>query len=188
MSAALAVLWLLVPAAGKDARFDAAARAAYLDASVQAVREAKPAVLDQGHAYAAALERGACSSDHERLRADCLITAARRFCRTGGKAEGKRCPLFMDVIASNVLAERELISTAERYEMMRRHKDHRGEMNRRLGRIYGSLAVELRLSAGPSPRALGTAIDRYCLATADVSSLSWQTCAAALVWFIGRGG
>ena len=28
-------------------------------------------------------------------------------------------------------------------------------------------------------------IDRYCVQTADTTSLAWQACASSLVWFIG---
>jgi len=174
-----------VIAATPPARYEEAVRAAHLEQALTAIQEAKPAVLNQGQAYASAMERSACSSDNERLRADCLITAARRFCKSGaGRAEGKRCPLFMDVIASNVLAERELISTAQRYQIMRREKDFRKAINRQLQHRYGTLAVELRLAGSEGP--LGARIDRFCQATADRSNLAWQTCAAALVWFIGR--
>jgi hypothetical protein len=90
----------------------------------------------------------------------------------------------MDVVASNVLSERALISASERYRMMQASKDYRQQMVKALDRFYGALAVELRLFSGPKPKAAD--IDRYCLKNSDVSSLPWQTCATALVWFIGR--
>jgi hypothetical protein len=179
--------WLLL-GAGNRTSYEAVDRVAHLGAALSAVQEAKPDVLDKAYTFVSAMERGACASDNERLRADCLISSARRFCRSGGKSEGHRCPLFMDVIASNVLSEKELVPIAERYELMRKHKDHRGELMRRLQRRYGALAVELRLSADGRFGPLAQEIDRFCHESADQSSLSWQTCSAALVWFIGRGG
>jgi hypothetical protein len=175
------------PPGTPGATYEASARQPYLQAALLAVREARPAVLEQAYSYLSAMERGACAAgNNERLHSDCLITAARRFCRTGGKPEGSRCPLFMDVIASNVMAERELISEEQRYAMMQKTKDYRQELLRQMKRLQGSLAVELGLSAGVQGASEAGEIDRYCLATADKSRLSWQSCAAALVWFIGR--
>ncbi len=175
------------PPGTPGATYETSARVPYLEAALAAVREAKPAVLDQAYSYLSAMDRGACAAgNNERLHTDCLITAARRFCRTGGKPEGGRCPLFMDVIASNVMAERELIPEEQRYAMMQKTKDYRVELLRQVRRLQGSLAVELGLSAGTRGAAAPGEIDRYCLATADKSRLSWQSCAAALVWFIGR--
>jgi hypothetical protein len=183
----IAAVLSLVLAADPSATFETKARVAHLDAALRAIRESKPDVLDQAYAYLVAMERGSCASDNERLRSDCMITAARRFCKTGGKAEGSRCPLFMDVIASNVLAERELVPESQRYEMMNRAQDYRQEVVRYVRRMHGSLAVELALSTGSKAAASAAQIERYCRVTADKSSLSWQTCASALLWFIGRG-
>ncbi len=186
MTAALVLLLAL--GAGPGTRYDGPSRVRHLQAALESIQQASPAVLDQAYTYLVAMERGACASDNGRLHTDCLITASRRFCRTGGKAEGERCPLFMDVIASNVMAERELVSDAERYEMMRTQKDYRRELVRRVKRLQGALAVELGLAAGARRASAPEEVDRYCLATADKSRLSWQSCAAALLWFIGRKG
>lgn len=185
LTAGQRVLSSLPPPRRPGARYDTVSRGAYLNVALTAMRESSGPVLEKGYGYVSALESGACASDNERLRADCLIASARKFCKSGGKSEGPRCDHFMDIIASNVLSERELISTRERYDIMRTHKDSRAEVSRRLHRLYGELAVSLRL-AEPSGRGLGDDIDSFCQANADRSSLSWQTCAAALVWFIGR--
>jgi hypothetical protein len=57
-------------------------------------------------------------------------------------------------------------------------------------RLQGALTVDFRLSAGPltDASALGAAIDAYCLATSDLTNLSWQSCASGIVWFIGTSG
>jgi hypothetical protein len=102
----------------------------------------------------------------------------------------RRCTLALDIVVSNVLSERQLVSTERRYELMRKNKDYRAAIYDEVRRVQGAQAVEFRLSAGrlEDARALGEAIDAYCLASADVSDLSWQSCAAGLVWFIGTSG
>jgi hypothetical protein len=169
-----------------QAPYSTAGRVGYIVRSLQAIQQASPTVLDQAYTYLVAMDQGACNSQSARLRSSCLITAARRFCRTGGASEGKRCPLFMDVISSNVLAERELISESQRYEMMRRSKDLREELLRHLGHIQGNLAVQLWMFERTARREFHGRLDRFCLQTADKSGLPWQTCASMLVWFLGR--
>lgn len=189
---ALALLASAALAAGATPAhtYDAAHRAAHLEAALNAVRAASPAFLSQAYEYASAMERGACSSGVERLKVECLMTAARRFC----KPKDAGCPLVMDVVVSNVLAEAHFVPTERRYEIMKEHRDYRAEVARELRRIQGALAVDFQLRGAEAPaRPLPAQIDAYCVTAADKTHLSWQACAASLVWFIataapGNGG
>ena len=71
---------------------------------------------------------------------------------------------------------------------MRRQKDYRAALKAYVRRVQGTLATDFKLAtrAGPAAADAGGRHRRYCLATADVSNLSWQTCVTSLVWFIGR--
>lgn len=170
--------------AADPAPYARAQRVAYLEAALEAVRGARPELLTQGAEYAGVMERGACASPAVRLKVECLMTAARKFC----KGKEASCPAVMDVVVSNALAEGQLVSTERRYDIMREHRDWRAELARELRRLQGSLAVDfkLRTAGAPAADSLGSRIDGYCVAAADKSHLAWQVCASSLVWFIGR--
>jgi hypothetical protein len=193
MTTAMAALVLALPPAGvgkpaAGAWYERSARVLYVQAALEAVRGTRPEALDQAYNYLAAMERSACASAVERRRVDCLISAARRYCRTRPRGEAQSCALYADVIASNVLVEKHLLTPQQRYEMMRTQKDYRAALKAYVRRVQGTLATDFKLAtrAGPAAAELAGHVDGYCLATADVSNLSWQTCVTALIWFIAR--
>ncbi len=163
-------------------------RVAYLRQALEAVRETPRETLDRATEYARVLERGACSTAVMRLKVECLMTAAQRYCRSKKAADARRCPIYMDLAVSNVLADHQLVPSDRRYELMRRYRDPRRELAHEVQRMQGALAVDFRLRMGESADAsddsLAQKIDRYCVQTADTTSLAWQACASSLVWFI----
>jgi hypothetical protein len=163
-----------------------AARETHLEQAVTAVKRTPPEVLAQAYQYVAVYERGACASANERLRVECMMTAAKRFCAKRPAAEGADCELYLDVVVSNLLAEKRLVPTERRYEIMRRVRDWRREVGRELKRIQGDLAVDfhLRRADTTEPPQLAKDIDTYCLETGDETGLSWQVCASSLIWFV----
>jgi hypothetical protein len=181
-----ALLAALVIAGGPALTYEMPKRVAYVDAALKAVRAANRDLQEEAYQYVLAIDRGACSASAVRLKVECMMTAARRFCR----ARDANCPPLMDVVVSNVLAEQHFVSTDRRYEIMKRYRDYRAEVRREIRRIQGALAVAFHLHEDPnaSPASLAERIDSYCVATADKSNLSWQTCASSLVWFIGTSG
>jgi hypothetical protein len=182
-----AALALAVVAAGARAEetHRAEQRVRYLAATLAAVRATPPAELEQTSEYARMLARGACSSSVERLKVECLMTAARRYCKQRGQ-DADRCARDFDVVISNVLADEQLIPPLKRYEIMRANKDYRRALAGELRRIQGALAVDFRLSTGDAAddEALAAHMDQFCLATSDEKNLAWQTCVSSLVWFI----
>ena len=92
--------------------------------------------------------------------------------------------------ATDAITERHGL-TARRYELMKGAKDPRAELKREMRRIQGALAVDLRLHMGGASdddADVARHIDRFCLTTADATSLSWQACASSLVWFLRAEG
>jgi hypothetical protein len=178
------------PQAQPQQTYRAELRVAYLLAALGAVRQTPAETLDHANEYARVLDRGACASAAMRLKVECLMTAARRYCRGKTDADAHRCPIYMDLAISNVLADRQLIPTDRRYEIMRRHRDPRRALAHEIRRMQGALAVDFRLRMGAGgdhdDKALARSIDQYCLLTADTTSLSWQACASSLVWFLTR--
>jgi hypothetical protein len=166
--------------------YRAEARIAHIESTLAAITETPPGLLQQGLDYARTLARGACSAGAQRLRVECLMVAVQRYCHDLGAAEAARCPLTMDVLLSNVLADESLIPIERRYQIVQANADSRPALAAELRRIQGRLAVDFRLATGDarSRSALAIAMDRYCLATADDTSLSYQTCVSSLVWFI----
>ena len=185
---ALAVVALVAAAApAVAASHDAEARVAQLTAALAAVRDAPPAALQRAGDYLRALHRGGCSSGVARLQVECLMTAARRYCKRG-EAELHGCLVVLDVLASNVLAEEQWIGPERRYELMRANRDWRHALAAELRRAEGALAVDFHLREGDAAEdaALARKIDHFCLVSSDDTNLAWQTCAATLVWFVER--
>jgi hypothetical protein len=180
-----AILILLVArAAGAVETHGAEQRVAHLVRLLEAVRATPASSLEHAQEYIRVLDRGQCAAATERLEVECLMTAARRYCQKGG---GARCQAIMDVVISNVLADKQLIPSARRYELMKSAKDPRAELKREMRRIQGALAVDLHLHMGGASdddAEVARHIDRFCRTTADATSLSWQACASSLVWFL----
>jgi hypothetical protein len=188
MSRALALALVVVStSASADETHRADQRADHIAHALAAIRQTPPASLKQESDYAHVLMRGACASSVERLQVECLMTAARRYCRNKSSADTQRCQDGMDVIISNLLGETQLIPLDKRYQIMTHEKDYRRALAHELRRIQGALAVDLRLRMGDTAddTGLATNIDRYCLATGDEHDLAWPTCVSSLVWFIG---
>jgi hypothetical protein len=166
--------------------YRAEARVAQIEKALAAVAATPQGLLLQGRDYARTLARGACSAGEQRLRVECLMVAVQRYCRDLGGVEAARCPFAMDVIVSNVLADENLIPLERRYQIVQANADSRAALAAELRRIQGRLAVDFRLAKGHarSPDVLAADIDQYCLATADKTKFSYQTCVSSLVWFI----
>ncbi len=176
-------------AAPQGVTYDPAARAAYLAEVLDAVHQADRAAAAKAQTYVSFLERNRCTSAMERVRVECMMVAARAWCRRNVL---KDCALLTDLLADNALAERHFIPTQARYAIMEKHRDTRLAIRRELFRLHAALALDFYLTTGSGcgddAQCLAPKIDRYCLDTADQSNLSWQACAGALVWFVGTAG
>ncbi len=174
--------------------FGTEARVAHIAGTLAAVASASPGALKEGIDYARVLDRGACSAGAARLRVECLLVAIQRYCHDRpAETEARNCALYMDVVVSNVLADRRLVPPGRRYEIVRANVDYRPALAREIRRIEGTLAVDFRLQTGPADDAptMARNIDRYCLAgevrapaLPDRDALSYAACVSALVWFI----
>lgn len=171
--------------AAADDNYAAAPRVAYLERALGALRQTPPAALAQANDYVHVLNRSSCASSVQRLKVECLMTAARQYCRGKG-AKLSSCAMDMDLVVSRMLGDAELVPSDQRLQILTHAKDYRGELARQSRRIAGVLAVDFRLRMGdPADDAHAARdIDRYCLATSDENAMPWQTCATALVWFI----
>ena len=183
MTTVLTLIALLAgPPAATSSAYAPEARVAYLDEALDAVKQSDAKTLAKAKATVVTLSNSTCGSQFRRLRADCLVTASQRACE--GKA--KSCARVMDLAVSNFLGEEELIPRDRRLEIMR-GADFRKRLDAEVESAQGTIAADfaLRTSRDAAKQSLSTRIDRYCLSRADASELSWQSCAGALVWFIG---
>jgi len=175
------------PSSGPPRPYAADARAAYVREALAALQATDPTTLAQAKAYIGAVSQSACTSAFARLRVECTMSVARRYC--AAKKGGSVCSLYADVIASRALAEDYFLSSAARYALLQQSRDPRGAIERELRRMEGELAVDMRLSscrcATDDTRCLALAIDGFCVAAGDEHDLPWQACVAALTWFIG---
>jgi hypothetical protein len=189
------LLWLLL-ASNPPSEYQSEARQQYLKRALEAITAADPRKLGDAANYVSTMERNTCQSTIPRLRVQCLIQAAAKNCRGLDAERREQCTLYSDIIVTNELAENRLIDEQRRYQIMQEHRDYRSALRSELRGIYGTLAAGLRVSKHYACKAgdiacLATAIDNYCSDQADRQDLSWQHCAAGLVWFIGtapRGG
>jgi hypothetical protein len=188
-AAALIVIVLLAGSArsAPTETHGTAQRIAHILAALEAVEKAPADALSQGAEYARVLLRGACASGVERLKVECLMTAARRYCH---KRSDAGCGVYMDVVLSNVLADEQLLTPDRRYQIMRANKDYRRAIAEELRRLRGALAVDFRLRTGEADddATLARNIDHYCLTTSDETNLAVPTCVSSLVWFIRVDG
>jgi hypothetical protein len=98
---------LLLLGAGPGAMYQRAARAQYLREAVQATMAVPRATLEQAQTFLSTMERNKCKSPVQRLRAECMQTVSRQFCRE--RPDGGRCLLYTDVIATNILSQDRLV-------------------------------------------------------------------------------
>jgi hypothetical protein len=169
------------------------ARAAYLADLIEAIRGIDPAALANTRKYLQIVERNKCQAPEMTLRVGCLLEAAGQNCKQLPGDARERCRRASDVIATNLLAERVFVPDDVRYQIMSKQAGARSAIARELHRRHAALVAELALSEFfPGPRAdtaaLATGIDGFCTDVAGTRELSWQYCAAAIVWFVARDG
>ncbi len=191
MRAALVVLALCAGAARSHA--DRPARGAYIADLIDAIRGIDHATLANTRKYLQIVERNKCQAPEMTLRVGCLLEAAAQNCKQLAGDVRERCRRASDVIATNLLAERVFVPNDVRYQIMSKQRDARAAIARELHRRYAGLVAELAMSEFfPGPRAdtaaLATGIDGFCTDVAGTRDLSWQYCAAAVVWFVASDG
>jgi len=158
-------------------------RVRYIESVLTAVRESDMGTLRDVRSYLHVIDRNRCRSSFLDLRTNCLLEAAQVYCRQRGK-QSQRCRLLADVIVANALGEGSFIGTQTKYSIMSSHHDYREALRKALWRRYGVLAAEMFLSATNVQDRLAESVDVFCLHVARQRGLSWQSCVAALTWFI----
>lgn len=164
-------------------------RIEYLSKALKAVYQAGVPELEQTYNQMVFWDRTRCSSPIERLRISCHMESITRWCQQPNKNRSG-CPLYSDILLINKLGEERLISSRERYELMRVAKNYRQQMRQELTQLYATLALNLYLSERldcdlGTISCLATGIDQFCMDYNNRHGLSWQYCAAGIIWFVG---
>lgn len=179
---------------------DAGARQPYLEdnrehyiASVlTAFDETDLTTINNTYRYIDVVRRNNCRSSASDLRADCLLSYARKNCETAGSAlEVKHCALYSDVIVVNKLNEGVFIGRSERFGIMRgKRGKYRDVVASRIQQKYARIVTHFSISGGADCSAgdfncMARELDKFCLDYANTESLSWHHCVSASLWMIG---
>jgi hypothetical protein len=187
--------WLLLFAAA-----DAQARQPYLEDSreqyiasvLTAFNETDLNAILNTYRYLDVARRNNCRSSASDLRADCLLSYARKNCETAGNALAVRhCELYSDVIVVNKLNEGVFISRSERFGIMKgKRGKYRDVLANRIQQKYARIVTHFSIAGGADCvggnfNCLARELDKFCLDYANTESLSWQHCVGASLWMIG---
>lgn len=183
---AIALMALLVASPAAAGPYADPARAAGIDAALEAVRSwplARTRILNEALRLGARTE---CKAGTGAPPVACLIEVAAAHCAARPVEEQGDCRLIADLLVTNMLGAGELVDRARRIELMSRSDDFRAAMDAELDQRYAELAAELVLDRGASALSEpGPAIDAFCVARARTHAMAWQRCVAALVFYIG---
>ena len=168
------------------------ARIAYIAGLLDAIEATDPTALANTSNYIYVVERNKCQAPDEALHVGCLLEAATRNCLQASSSLRDQCRRASDVIVTNQLSEKAFVPEAVRYQIMDSHRDYRTAFARELHRRYAILVAELAMSdafpgSAANSTALAAGIERRCREVAGSRGMAWQSCVAAIVWFIGTG-
>lgn len=190
--AAAVVLTLASPAAAQPV-YEQEARADYVAGALDAIGSLSDQSLANTYQYIYVVNRNQCQAPTQSLVVACLVEAARRSCKQSDEAARDACQRASDVMVTNRLSEKQFLPRRVRFQIMNANTSYRRAMVAELRRRYAALVTEMTMTHLPTGavgdrRALATAVEAYCRDSAATRDLSWQHCAAAIVWFIATSG
>jgi len=185
----ISFLLIATPALGQGT-YSKYSRVQRVALSIEAIKNTKPAQLEDTYKYLSVMKRNKCRSSLERLQVQCLIKKAHRYCTGITKSQRRYCMMYADVITVNQLSESAFITDAQRYLIMKNHRNYRARLRQELNRQYSALATAFVASPqyvcdADNLPCLAEGIDQFCFEYGEGQNLSWQHCVSALVWIIG---
>jgi hypothetical protein len=169
------------PARAEAPSYGREQRVAYLEQALGAVRAMAPAEIAALEDALQAGARNRCKASYGQPPVSCLLQVANAYCQARPAAERPGCHLVADVALTNQLGESELVDERTRIKLMNASAGFRAAMRAELRARYAALAAEMTLTAtGTRP---ADQIDELCTGTRR--TLTWQRCAAAIIWYIG---
>ncbi|MFW7379994.1 MAG: hypothetical protein ACOH5I_14365 [Oligoflexus sp.] len=167
-------------------------RAAYLVQAIQAIDHLDQAFIKDSINFVDLLSRQ-CGSSFVEIKVSCLVESSRTYCLQKSKNLQEHCHRLMDIVMTNRIQESHFLSKRERYEIMRDHKNFRRVFDQRLAQRYGALTTHFVMSPFFTCRdktqpCFVTSLDQFCQHMNAEGQITWQTCAAAIVWFVAKTG
>lgn len=162
-------------------------RIPYLKKALFAIRKAKEDDLENARKFVN-LTHNTCKSSLPDLKLSCMISGVNRYCK--GRGDVKICRYYGDVLMINRLNEGSFLKKRRRYEIMRTRKDYRKAFYEALMHRYAGIATQFYLLEDFSCKeddwdCIAPILDRFCRDYNNRGKITYQTCAGALVWFIG---
>jgi len=167
-------------------------RVAYVSSVLQAFSETPLQDILNTFRYISVVDNNNCRSSLSDLRAQCLLSFAKKNCNETSGAEAKEnCELYSDVVIVNQLSEKAFINRTERYRILKNADyDHRTAIANRLQQKYAKIVTQFSLTEAANCdnenyACLAKGLDQFCMDYTNSQSLSWQYCISATLWFIG---
>jgi hypothetical protein len=164
----------------------------YIVSVLTAFNETNLITINNTYRYLDVARRNNCRSSASDLRADCLLSYARKNCESAGNAlDIKYCELYSDVIVVNKLNEGVFIGRSERYGIMKgKRGNYRDVLANRILQKYARIVTHFSIAGGAECSSwdyncMSQKLDRFCLDYANTQSLSWHHCVGATLWIIG---
>ena len=169
-------------------------RSHYIKATIEAMWATPKQELNNIFEYLSVVDRTQCQSSFERLKISCLIETAKINCKSRRKKNKKNCDLYSDIAVINKLGEKSFISSRKKYHIMKNYKNYHAQAQTVLTNEYAKVAVEFSFSKFSNCQdknsnkleCLSKGLDQFCLVYGDKNNLSWQYCAGAVIWTIGK--
>ncbi|HUH00756.1 MAG TPA: hypothetical protein VML75_02100 [Kofleriaceae bacterium] len=156
-------------------------RVAYLERALGVLEAMAPSEVTALEDALQAGARNQCKASYGQPPVSCLVQVARTYCEARPVAERAACHLVADLALTNQLGESELVDERTRIKLMNASGGFRAAMRAELRARYAGLTAEMTLTAtGSTPAAR---VDEFCSGTRR--TLTWQRCAAAIIWYIG---
>ena len=168
-------------------------RSQYISDAITAMWATKKQDLDNVFGFLAIVDRTQCQSSFERLKISCLLESAKQNCKSKRKKYRKNCNLYSDIAVINRLVEKSFISSRKKYRITKNYKNYHSQVQTVLVNEYAKVAVEFSFSklsdcseSANKMSCLSKGLDKFCLDYGDKNNLSWQYCAGAVLWTIGK--
>ncbi len=195
----------VAPSTSASTSYTADARTAYVARALTAMHSLGPAALRLETSLSDAARKRCATRSDQPPRLPCLLDLAQKTCAAAAAAAeyggAETCAAAADVILVNLRSAVELLDEATRVRLVRSSTDYHAAQLTALRARYAALAAELVIEdpdASAEQPASASSIDRFCAgrdyraepprckqpSPTCVPSLSWQRCAAALVWLV----
>jgi len=169
-----------------DARFARDTRVTYVSNALAALDAMDPTTRVALTTELQTLARTTCKAAATEPPVACLLGVAAKTCGSRPAGQQAGCKLIADLVFTNLVGEKEVVSSKVRLTLMNDVDGYRVAINRHLMSRYAILVARLTLSRGFDQGAgLARSIDAFCSKHILRSSTTWARCVSGIAWYIG---